>query len=249
DALICDLGVEVRYRRDRLAFNGSTDLEREVPLIELAWVRRTDSPSLLPWGDGDKLSGGLPHQYDARTRFTLAHEFGHVLLDRLDKRRPLPPAMTPQNIEHLCDAIGAELLMPTCWFRDKVGSEAMFDDLRRVSIRAGTSISSTIVRARHLGYGIGALYLTPAPTGGWHVQRAYGLHAKDGLRLNDKSASRLSGMPMKSVVEANLDLACGRHLHRARVEIRRTFSSAVMVVHSIDGIPIRFSSNWHCNHR
>jgi len=249
DVLIHQLGVEVRYRRDRLAFNGSTDLTRVVPLIELAWVRGTDSPSLLPWRDGDRLSSSLPHQYDARTRFTLAHEFGHVLLDRLSKRRPLPRSMTPKNVEILCDAIGAELLMPTSWFRDQVGVDVTFDDLRRISIRAGTSISSTVIRARNLGYGIAALHLTPGPLEGWRVDRAYGFGTTAKLSLTDDSEARLDQLPMKAVVRCNIELTCSNHTHRLLAELRRTFSSAVVVVHRVDDTRIRPTRAWRCPRR
>lgn len=249
DVLICQLGVEVRYRRDRLAFNGSTDLGRAVPLIELAWVRGTDSPSLLPWRDGDKLSSSLPHQYDARTRFTLAHEFGHVLLDRLSKRRPLPRSLTPTDVEHLCDAIGAELLMPSSWFRNQVGDDARLADLRRVSIRARTSISSTVVRARILGYGIAAFHLTPSSPDGWRVDRAYGFGAKATLSLSEESEVRVGQLPMKSVVRSDLELACGDHTHCLEAELRRTFSSAVVVVNRVDNKWIRSTSSWRCPER
>jgi IrrE N-terminal-like domain len=246
DALIRQLGVEVRYRRDRMAFYGSTDLEREVPLIELAWVRRTDSPSLLPWGDGERLSNGLPHQYDARTRFTLAHEFGHVLLDRLDGENRLPRGITPQSIENLCDAIGAELLMPTNWFKSKVGPDASFNDLRRVSLRAGTSISATVVRARKLGYGIAALHLTLGSPDPWRVDRSYGFGDKALLSLSAASAAYLNTRPMKSVARSDIELACVGHSHKLQAEVRRTFRSAVVVAHRVDDTRIRANSSWRC---
>lgn len=249
DALIRQLGVEVRYRRDRLAFDGSTDLDRAVPLIELAWVRRTDSPSLLPWGEDEKLRSSLPHHYDARTRFTLAHEIGHVLLDRLSKQRPRLPSMTPKDIENLCDAIGAELLMPTSWFRDQVGANATLEDLRRVSIRAGTSISSTVVRARNLGYGVAAMHLTPRSPDGWSVDRAYGFGAKSKLRLTDSSEAHVGQLPMKSVVRSTVDLACSDHTHCLQAELRRTYSSALVIVYRVDNTWIMSTRSWRCPER
>ena len=49
----------------------------------------------------------------ARQRFTVAHEFGHVILERTGRN---PPRKGP-TVERVCDMLATELLMPTAVFQ------------------------------------------------------------------------------------------------------------------------------------
>ena len=62
-----------------------------------------------------------------RRRFTIAHEMGHALLNKLGQRLP----HSGPDVERLCDKFAAEILMPRDAFLERLGSsltiECLFD--------------------------------------------------------------------------------------------------------------------------
>jgi len=249
DALVRDLRVEVRYSHARrLLFDGATCLDGPVPHIELAWVKPSSSPSMIPWAEGARLRDLKPHNFDARTRFTLAHEIGHVLLHRLASTSNTPLRLTAESEERACDNIAANLLMPTDWFRGQLGA-SLTPDLRTIrwaSGRAGSSLSATIVRARALAYQIGGAFLARDRDSSWYVLKAYGLRESRGSILSANVSQQLNALALKQVTSLDLDVACGAHTHSWSGEIRRTFSSAAFLITSVDGAQVPSSRAWRC---
>jgi len=88
-----------------------------------------------------------------RTRFTLAHELGHVLLqtDRTSAARRTN-SLTHNDEETMCDWIAAALLMPSDWVRPyAVRQPLTLSLLRLVAHRAEVSLAATAVRLSEVG--------------------------------------------------------------------------------------------------
>jgi uncharacterized protein DUF955 len=80
-----------------------------------------------------------------RRRFTLGHELGHLVLSdpRVFRMVQFELGDEGLQVERLCDAFAAELLMPRLWVAKQYdGAEEGFDALRDLTRRAGVSISA-----------------------------------------------------------------------------------------------------------
>jgi hypothetical protein len=246
DVLISRLGVHVNYVRTARLFDGATDVSGAVPVIELGWVAYSQSRSLLPWPPDERLSDLLPHHYDSRTRFTLAHEIGHVLLHRLSFDSALPARLDGRSVERLCNSIAAELLMPTSWFRRRSRTHEGIALVRRVALEAGVSITSATVRARDLGTNIVVGTLSRDPSRKWGGPRWLGIASGERLELDDRSVHELNAAPCRDVRAGEILVRCRDHEHGLSGQIRTTYRSALGVFTEIDGRPVRGSRLWRC---
>jgi len=83
----------------------------------------------------------------ARSRFTIAHELGHIIIERsgndLDQRS--------KDAERLCDLIATELLMPAHVFRRDLPNELSIMAILKLAERYGTSLQSTAYRCAEVG--------------------------------------------------------------------------------------------------
>lgn len=69
------------------------------------------------------------------------------------------------------------------------------------------------------------------------------------MNLTDESRSRLDQLPMKAVIPSTVELACDNHTHHLQAELRRTFKSAIVIVHRVDNTRIRPTISWRCPNR
>lgn len=76
-----------------------------------------------------------------RQRFTIAHELGHVLLDR----HGLPAPQRGGDVEQFCDQFASRLLLPNPYVADAI-ERVSLADLRRVAKRFVTSLQATANR-------------------------------------------------------------------------------------------------------
>lgn len=119
--------VDISY--SSMVEDGRTTWESRRPRIEL----RSDRPA-------------------DRMRFTLAHEIGHILIDRDQGVAHRTRGLQHDEIETLCDWIAASILMPREWIlpyarRDRYTLSL----LRLVAHRAGVSLSAAAVRIAEVG--------------------------------------------------------------------------------------------------
>ncbi|MEU3471591.1 ImmA/IrrE family metallo-endopeptidase [Rhodococcus sp. NPDC006774] len=247
DQIVCELDAILTYSRRRRAFDGATDLSSSRPVIELAWVNPSESRSLLPRTQGSSLGRARPHHYDARSRFTLAHEIAHVLVHRLGQVSDAPSMLSPAALEKFCDSLAAHILMPEDWFLNQIGPRADLAALRRTSMRAGVSISATIVRCRSLDVQTGAIFLSNSD-GEWQMLRAYGIGSPAQLRFGRSAQSSLCKAQIKEVSDCVIEVRCGDHNHELIGQLRRTYHSAVVVVAFIDSDRIPSPKVWRCRY-
>lgn len=83
----------------------------------------------------------------SRSRFTIAHELGHVLL----AQERWEGTQQGKAAERFCDAVAIELLMPTDAFREDLQTELSIPRLLQLSERYGTSLQATVYRCVEVG--------------------------------------------------------------------------------------------------
>jgi hypothetical protein len=85
---------------------------------------------------------------EARRRFTLGHELGHLVLSdpRVFRLVQLELGDEGLQVERVCDAFAAELLMPRRWVAKRYhGAGEGFDALRDLTHEAGVSLSASYI--------------------------------------------------------------------------------------------------------
>lgn len=117
-----------------------------------------------------------------RQRFTLAHEFKHILdaasEDVIYRHLPHGPARD-RHIEAVCDHFAACLLMPKAWVKKAWGEGTQ--DLGRLAWRFEVSQQAMLIRLQHLGL------VDPLPRHA--VSYRLGRMAVDGARSRPRSRS------------------------------------------------------------
>jgi IrrE N-terminal-like domain len=147
---------------EALAFEVLRDV-RAIPPVDLHLVaHRLDVGAIervylteegrTTWREGRpviELRNDRPH---TRSRFTLAHELGHVVLATDGLTRCRTRSLEPDDEEVLCDWIAAALLMPRDWVRPYARREPYtLSLLRLVAHRADVSLSAAAVRLSEVG--------------------------------------------------------------------------------------------------
>lgn len=103
----------------------------------------------------------VKHRYQARVRFTLAHELGHYLID--EHRRALEMGLAPSHpsftnfasdneVELEADFIASSLLLPRKRLeRDVLGRKFSFNLIEELSTKYQTSITATLLKFASIG--------------------------------------------------------------------------------------------------
>ena len=82
----------------------------------------------------------------ARRRFTIAHEFGHILLERCGARQ----IKDSSEIERLCDSIASEILLPQAIFLERCAGELTPSRILGIARSFEASIIATAHRCHDL---------------------------------------------------------------------------------------------------
>ncbi len=131
--------------------------------------------------NSEKLGGGLEVIYDPsqtvpRQRFTIAHELGHVLIERIQ-----PGAnQNAKEVERICNLIAAELLMPEEVFRQDSREPLTPTRIFGLARRYETSLIATAYRCADLAP-IGIMIASEGT-----IQRSSGRLMESHLAKNDE---------------------------------------------------------------
>ncbi len=133
----------------------------ELPFIE---VRRI-TPSLVAgaahFSRGRWLIALNGADIPARQRFTLMHEFKHVLDDPYPDLYRGESGMTSSHIaERVCDFFAANVLMPKAWVQE--GTAGRFPDIRALAAWFKVSLQAMQYRVSSLGLGLKPVRCWPA---------------------------------------------------------------------------------------
>lgn len=78
----------------------------------------------------------------SRQRFTVAHELGHVVLERTGRNAP----RSGKSVERVCDLLAAEFLMPRVEFEARLPLSVMLSDIKELARIFETSLTATAIR-------------------------------------------------------------------------------------------------------
>lgn len=141
-----DLAVEKLARELVEGIEGPpTDLDALAKRLNIAKIQNDDT-MVVP-GEMRDLNGKLvvfliPSLPTPRRRFTIAHELGHAVFERLGLR-PRPS----RELEMICDKFAASFLMPRETFVARAGSAPNLGKLRDLCGTFSTSLQATVGRA------------------------------------------------------------------------------------------------------
>jgi len=185
---------------------------------------------------------------DVRRRFTLAHELGHVILERHRKSGVEGLPNGGWGTERLCDAIAGELLLPNSsmnWVRH---GPITLKGLIEVAIQHFVSLSAVAVRARRVGRPVRLARI--AGPGQRRFQAVIGIRRElcDLIELSRSSVGILSGLPQGREQRVELDLTCemGQH-HLVGGRAMRTRTQILVVIVHVDQSRVTFNTSF-CPH-
>lgn len=174
------LGV-ARIEERNLLEDGRTEWTNGVPIIAL----RKDRPV-------------------TRKRFTLAHELGHVLLERGEPAvvAARTRSLEPPDTEVLCDRIAAAILMPRNWIaRLSDRNRVTLSLLRLIGSHAAVSMAAAAVRVTDVSGRPCMLLRWRRTAGGWILMAMAGVpKAMIGLiKLTDEDQAILDTIPRRDL--------------------------------------------------
>lgn len=126
-------------------------LARSLGVTEIVMEELTEDGRTI-WDDRGPRIELRADRPEARTRFTLAHEIAHVLIERDQTVARRTQGLDHDEVETLCDWIAASILMPRDWVRRYAErSEYNLSLVRLVARRADVSLSAAAVRLAEVG--------------------------------------------------------------------------------------------------
>lgn len=141
--------VAVTKRRSSAAHQDPMiDVERVADELGVEVIHRVAMPQS---GRTTRINGNYrielaPHSNANRSRFTLAHEIGHVMLDALGL--PLADQVRRPRVEATCNDFARHLLIPPAWLRRRPDLGSMrIAALSRLADETGVSLTAAFLAA------------------------------------------------------------------------------------------------------
>jgi hypothetical protein len=168
---------------------------------------------------------------ETRRRFTLGHELGHLVLSdpRVFRMVQLELGDKGLQVERLCDAFAAELLMPRRWVARRYHDcDESFDALRDLVDEAGVSLSASFIHLATIQrWRSSLLYLDRDD---WSCSVAGGPLKLREVEVADDSLEFLQGLlpgkkshkPKIDPVSGNVELRLWDDVHRVNCELLPT---------------------------
>ena len=139
------------------------DVGRKIGVLEVVYESFPGSGELHKVKDGFRIVCSSD-QVHTRQRFTVAHELGHVIVERTGRN----PPRTGPAVERVCDMLATELLMPASVFEPLLPTRLTIPGVVGLSKTFQTSITATAIRCAELRP-VCIFFVT-----GGHVTQGYG---------------------------------------------------------------------------
>ncbi|MEX2375974.1 MAG: ImmA/IrrE family metallo-endopeptidase [Dehalococcoidia bacterium] len=227
----------------RSAFAGRrrvpVDLEgiaRDLGVSEVVTAQMTED-GRTTWHGGRpriELRDGRPK---SRTRFTFAHEVGHILIARDESVVRRTRALDADATERLCDEIAAAILMPREWVLPYASREKLTLSLvRLVAHRGQVSLSAAAVRLAEVGGRTCALLRWQRGPARWLVvERQAGVPGRFSglLEASPSTSELLDQLPSRRDIWVDVLLMAGERPLHALAHVDRSGSTCLTLLTSI----------------
>lgn len=205
------LGERIARTVRDLAGPPPVDLEELATALGVTAIRQINltEDGRTTWTDGQPQIDLRADRAATRTRFTLAHEIGHILIDTDESVAHRTHGLAHDDIETLCDWIAASILMPHEWINSYAKRERYtLSLLRIVAHRADVSLAAAAVRMAEVSGRTCMLLRWKRAPNRWVVvgQAAVPPRYAGLLQATAETTSKLDAMPNRRDVWRSLTL-------------------------------------------
>ncbi len=191
-------------------------------------------------------TGGVPRielrddRIPQRSRFTLAHEIGHILIARDETVARRTHQLEGDDIEKLCDWIAASILMPRSWITKYAHRERYnLSLLRLIAHEADVSLSAAAVRLAEVSNRKCVLLRWQRGPSRWLVigQAAVPREYAGGLQATPETNEVFDNLPNRRDSWREISLDAGGSRFTAAAHIDRTGSTCISLLTSFQPTP------------
>lgn len=171
-----------------------------------------------------------------RSRFTLAHEIGHLLIARDDSVARRTHGLEGDDVEKLCDWIAASILIPRQWIA-KFARRDRYDLslLRLIANKADVSLSAAAVRLAEVSDRTCVLLRWQRAPTRWVVigQAAVPREYAGGLQASSETTALFDTLPSRRDTWQEITLGAGDMTLLATAHIDRSGSTCLTLLTSL----------------
>jgi Zn-dependent peptidase ImmA (M78 family) len=210
-------------------------LARELGVREIARTPMVED-GRTTWVEGRpriELRSDRPHQ---RSRFTLAHEIGHILIARDERVARRTRALQSDDVETLCDWIAASILMPRPWMSKYARRERFnLSLLRMIANRADVSLAAAAVRLAEVSGRTCVLLRWQRSSERWLVvsQAAVPREYSGGLQATSETNAAFDVLPKRRDTWRQITLDAGDVALEATAHVDRSGSTCLTLLTSL----------------
>ncbi len=175
-----------------------------------------------------------------RSRFTLAHEIGHILIARDERVARRKHQLEGDDIEKLCDWIAASILMPRRWIVQYARRDLYnLSVLRLIANKADVSMSAAAVRLAEVSNRTCVLLRWQRSPKRWLVigQAAVPTEYSGGIQATPETSSILDGLPSRRDSWREITLEAGDAILSATAHVDRSGATCISLLTSLQPVP------------
>lgn len=223
---------------DKLGRDIPVDLEHLAEALGVSEIVRTPmiEDGRTTWSAGQPRIELRADRSSQRTRFTLAHEIGHILIARDESVSRRTQVLERDDVEKLCDWIAASILMPRPWIsgyarRDRYNLSL----LRLIANKADASLSAAAVRLAEVSNRTCVLLRWQRAPTRWLVigQAAVPYEYSSGLQATPETTAILDALPSRRDTWQEITLDTGDMTLTATAHIDRSGSTCLTLLTSL----------------
>lgn len=227
---------------DELGVGMPVDLELIANALGVSEIVRTPmvEDGRTTWDHGRPRIELREDRSEQRSRFTLAHEIGHILIARDETVARRTHQLEGDDIETLCDWIAASILMPRRWIvqfarRDRYN----LSNLRLVANKANVSMSAAAVRLAEVSDRTCVLLRWQRSPKRWLVigQAAVPKEYSGGIQATPETSAVLDGLPNRRDSWREITLEAGDTTLAATAQLDRSGATCISLLTSLRSAP------------
>lgn len=227
---------------DELGGGVPVDLQQIADALGVSQIARTSmvEDGRTTWDDGRPRIELRSDRSAQRSRFTLAHEIGHILIARDETVARRTHQLEGDDVEKLCDWIAASILMPRRWIAEYARRDRYnLSLLRLIANKADVSLSAAAVRLAEVSERTCVLLRWQRSPKRWLVigQAAVPVEYSGGIQATPGTSSVLDGLPNRRDSWHEITLEAGDTTLAATAHLDRSGATCISLLTSLRPVP------------